>query len=82
MLQRMLTEVFRRPSDQTRRHAVLPVGARESSWAEQPPNVDVLWDQVGETIDFGEAGTKIPSGPAARHRYCYWFDGHNLHRTS
>jgi hypothetical protein len=61
---------------------VLPVGAREPDWAELTPNVDVLWDQVGETIDFGEADTTVPPGPAAQHRYCYWFDGHDLHRTS
>jgi hypothetical protein len=41
-----------------------------------------LWEQVGDTVDFGDPTIAIRPGPDARHRYCYWFDGHDLHRTS
>lgn len=47
---------------------VLPVGAREPDWAEPPPTgppptgpqaeqpsrIDILWEQVGDTVDFGD----------------------------
>jgi hypothetical protein len=71
--------------------AVLPVGAREPDWAEPPPtepqaeqpsSIDILWEQVGVTVGFDDPTSTIQPIPDARHRYCYWFDGHDLHRTS
>jgi hypothetical protein len=34
------------------RTTVLPVGAREPDWAEPLPSIDILWEQVGDTVDF------------------------------
>jgi hypothetical protein len=45
--------------------AVLPVGAREPGWAEPLPNIDILWDQVGDTVDFGGPAITIRSDCSA-----------------